>query len=198
MPAPPNPASSWSEYFASTLDKPLHPIFARLDPHLPPSGRALELGCGVGLGAAHLRERGLDVLAVDAEPEAVARTRERVGDDPRVEVREAMMQDLPLGAAQFDAIVAGFSLFFLSPADFAAFWPRLVRSLKPGGLFAGQFLGVHDDWKDLGFSLHTRTEVERLLEPFDLLYFEEAERDGATTQGVRKHWHVFHVVGALV
>ena len=183
-----------SEYFRATLDKPLHPIFEQLDPHLPKQGVALELGCGVGTGVLHLLERGLSVVAVDSEREALDLLEERLPEGADVAVLETRFQDLQLPPETYDVVVAGFSLYFLSPEEFASFWPRLVRAMKPGGVLAGQLLGVNDSWNDQGFSLHTREEVDRLLEPFDVLHLEEVERDGKTVWGEAKHWHAFHIV----
>jgi len=166
-------------------------MYAVLDPLLPPAGRALELGAGVGTGVRHLLERGLTVTAVDAEPEAIRHLRQRC---PDAEIIEARMQDLELGEAKWDVVVAGFALFFLERAEVEALWQRMLRSLKSGGLFMGQFLGVHDDWAAQGYTAHTTDEVAHLLAPLQLVFLEEAERDGKTSQGTTKHWHVYHVL----
>ena len=53
---------------------------ARLAAHVdafPRTGRALDLACGQGAVAVWLAERGLDVLAVDVSPVAIAQATER-------------------------------------------------------------------------------------------------------------------------
>lgn len=45
---------------------------------LTPGRRVLEIGCGVGFGSEALLQRGLSVLALDALPECLATTRQRV------------------------------------------------------------------------------------------------------------------------
>jgi SAM-dependent methyltransferase len=47
---------------------------------LVPGQRVLEIGCGLGFGSAALAARGLQVLAVDSQPECLAATRERLGE----------------------------------------------------------------------------------------------------------------------
>jgi tellurite methyltransferase len=188
---------SWSEYYQATLDKPLHPIFEHLDPFLKPGLTALELGCGVGNGVLHLVEKGLNVLAVDADKEAIDIVFERVPGSANVALLQSTFQDLTLPAKTYDVIVAGFSLFFMPRPDFDAFWPRMVAALKPGGVVGGQLLGVNDDWRERGYAVHSRDEVDAMLSPFEVVYFEEAERDGTTVVGEKKHWHVFHVVAKL-
>jgi hypothetical protein len=43
-------------------------------------------------------------------------------------------------------------------------------------------------------SHHTRTQVEKLLEPFTVEFFQEEEHPGITALGEQKHWHIFHIV----
>lgn len=182
---------TWSPYYASTLDKPLHPIFGHLRPFLPAGGTAIELGCGVGHGVQFLLDQGFSVTAVDGEPEAVDIARSRIESDCVTWVCEKFEAWSP---QQADVIVAGFSIFFLSPPEFDRFWSGLEAVQDEGCLFAGQFLGINDDWKSRGYTTHTADSLRELLRNWDLLYFEEAERDGFTSVGEPKHWHVFHVV----
>lgn len=140
----------------------------------------------------HLLDKGLKVTAVDAEREALDVVQKRVPEGTVVELICSRFEDFQ--PASYDVVVAGFSLFFLPPADFNEFWGKIVASIEPGGLFAGQFLGVHDDWVERGYSAHTSAQVRGLLVEFEILHFEEAERDGETALKTPKHWHVFHVV----
>ncbi|MGV3614488.1 MAG: class I SAM-dependent methyltransferase [Fimbriimonas sp.] len=192
MKPPVNPVGSWEEYFASTRGLPLHPLYRILEPHLPAEGKVLELGCGVGTGARWLAQRGLRVHAVDALPEAF----DAADMPPGLTFECAYMQRLNLPPESYDVVVAGFCLFFLTREELAAFWPRLVASLRPGGLFMGQCLGERDDWAR-DYLAQSRAEVEALLAPFEVLHWEEAERDGKTSQGTAKHWHVHHVVARV-
>jgi tellurite methyltransferase len=192
--APANPAGSWADYFESMRPMPVHPLYELLKAHLPAQGAALELGAGVGQGARFLADHGLDVTAVDAEAEAIATLREQV---PEATVEHCMIQDFHFEPARWNVICASFVLFFLSREDLAKVWPRLRSSLNPGGLFLGQFLGPHDDWAHPPYTTHQRHEVEAMLDGFNLLHFEEVERDGKIAQGQPKHWHVFHIIAKL-
>ncbi|HMS54543.1 MAG TPA: class I SAM-dependent methyltransferase [Fimbriimonadaceae bacterium] len=178
---------TWSAYYDATTDKPLHPLLISLEPYLPKSGLAVDLGCGVGIGTKFLLEHGLQVIAVDAEAEAF----DRMGDLACTRVCSSF-SDFKFPAC--DVVVAQFSLFFLSDGEFREFWPRLTQALKPGGLFCGQLLGRNDDWVSRGYSAYTDSEVRQFLEAFDILSYEEADRDGQTSLGESKHWHVFHII----
>lgn len=54
------------------------PEFAAYVDQFPTSGRALELACGRGRGAAWLADRGLDYLGVDVSPVAIELARQLV------------------------------------------------------------------------------------------------------------------------
>jgi len=185
----------WEAYYEARLEKPLHPIFERLEPHLPPGGVALELGCGVGAGVLWLLERGFEVVAVDRDERALEIVEGRLPQGARCRLVLADLADYSPPPA--DVVVAGFSLFFLPRSEFQGFWSRLRTALPPGGLFAGQLLGVDDDWRTRGYTVHTEDEIRDLFEGFAMLDWEEANRPGKTALGEDKHWHVFHVVARL-
>lgn len=179
-------------YFEAAEPKPLHPIFAHAAPYLHGPGLALDLGCGTGKSCLHLLERGYRVVAV--EPHAGARTTllARLPAGAPVEVVSDRFQELAMPAC--DLAIAILSLFFMARSEFDAFWPRLVAALRPGGLFVGQVLGVRDTWVADGCAAYTADEARSLFDAFEMLHWEEAERDSVTVQGDPKHWHVFHVV----
>jgi trans-aconitate methyltransferase len=180
------------EYFQAALGRPLHEIYGILEPYLGSSGTAVDLGCGVGHAALFLLNKGYEVFAVDRSPAALEIVRGRLKPGHKATLVEADMSDWPIPEA--DVITAGFSLFFLKPGQLEPFWKRLTASLKPGGLFAGQFLGVRDEWAGESHAAMERETLEEMLTPYDVLYFEEAERKGKTVLDRPKYWHVFHVV----
>lgn len=182
----------WPEYFAATLDKPAHRIFDLLDPHLPADGSALDLGCGVGRGTLRLLSRGLNVTATDMSADALEMLRSRLPAGANVDIVCAPFQDLTL--SEYDVVVACMSLFFLPPAEFGSFWPRVSAAVRSGGIFAGHFLGVNDPWRERGYTVHDKVAVENLLTGFDILYFDEVDKVGETATQGPKHWHHFSVI----
>lgn len=196
MTLPPNPIGEWSDYLKATIEKPLHPLFAVLEPHLPRDGRAIDLGCGVGHAVVWLSEKGWEVEAVDGNPDALKFVAGRLNEEnrDRVKLVESMLEGVSLAPASYDLVVAAFSLFFIrSREDFDRIWQMIGTSVKPGGLLLTTLMGPHDDWADRCI-VHHRDEVDRLLSGWEILHLEEADQDGATSQGTAKHWHVFHVI----
>ena len=177
-----------------------------------PPGAAADLGCGPGKEAAELLHRGWTVEAVDAYPDMVEAARaagiaaigaERCARALRCVHGRLADWDAPVGA--FDLVHAGFSLPFVAAADFPALWSRIARSIRPVGIFAGQFFGPNDSFYAQSpagsMTVHGRAEVDAMLAGFDVLSIAEEERDGVIgvpPAEVPKHWHVFHVIARRV
>ena len=56
---------------------PAEELVRVLDQGIIPTGTALEVGCGTGADAVYLAQRGFEVTAVDASPQAIERARHR-------------------------------------------------------------------------------------------------------------------------
>jgi SAM-dependent methyltransferase len=115
--------------------------FARLTAHaagplldaagVGPDTRMLDIGTGPGVVARAAAARGARVTAVDAEPsmaEAAAR------NVPGLDVRVAVLPDLPLPDGEFDAVTGNFVIH--ATGDPVAVLTELRRVLRPGGRLA--------------------------------------------------------------
>lgn len=116
-------------------------VFARLTEHtagplLDAAGvgagsRVLDVGTGPGVVAAAAAARGALVTAVDAEPGMAQAAARNV---PGLDVRIAVLPDLPLPDAAFDAVTGNFVINHMG--DPAAVLAALRRVLRPGGRLA--------------------------------------------------------------
>jgi SAM-dependent methyltransferase len=101
---------------------------------LPPGARALEIGCGTGLTALALAERGFQVEATDAAGAMLERTRARAAEaglGGRLRVRRARAEALDFEDAAFDLVVAlGVLPWVDSPKQVVR---EMARVLRPGG-----------------------------------------------------------------
>ena len=188
-------ASRWAEFYDAVAERPPHDTVVEALDQFDREGRrgfAVDLGCGDGRETVELVRRGWRVLAIDAEPEAIARLRARPGLAD-VETAVARFEDATW--PDVDLVNAGFSLPFCPPEHFGAVWARIAASIRPGGRFSGQLFGDRDEWAgEREMTFMTRAEAESLLAGFELERFDEVEADGQTALGEPKHWHVFHVV----
>lgn len=106
---------------------------------LAPGASVLDIGCGAGasaLPAAELVGRNGSVIGVDLSSELLALAGKRA--DARrlsnVVFRNEDMTDLSYPAGSFDAVVSGFSIFFVE--DIEGLVGELWRMVKPGGKLA--------------------------------------------------------------
>ena len=155
---------------------------------------AIDLGCGAGTETIAMLARGWRVLAIDAEPEAVALLESTVSPVHRAQLETtiATFDDVTLPPA--DLVWAGFSLPFCPPEHFDALWSQIAASIAGAGRFAGQFFGERDSWASNGtMTFHTADQVRRLLGEFKTEVFHEVDEDGVAVSGP-KHWHVFDVI----
>ena len=154
---------------------------------LAPASRVLEVGCGAGQLAAALGAAGHRVVALDANPEQVAKARAR-GVDARVAVFPEFRDDA------FDAVLFTHSLHHVRDLDGAV--ARARELLRPGAV-----LVVEDFvWDELALPTvawayaHYDAQRERLRLPPQLFRHE-----GDPVAAWRKHFveHELHGAGTL-
>ena len=190
--------SDWRDYYERTAGQPPRQTLLAALTHFGADAHrrsAVDLGCGDGRDTIELLRRGWRVLAIDAEPAALARLAARP-DLPAaaaLETRCARFEDATWPAA--DLVNASFALPLCPPERFPDVWARIERALAAGGRFAGQLFGERDEWRgEPGITHHTRGDVERLLAGFAVEMLTEEESDTVTPYGKPKHWHLFHIV----
>jgi tellurite methyltransferase len=190
--------NDWAAYYEATAGRsPRRTLLLALDLFgAAASGRrAVDLGCGGGRDAIELLRRGWSVIAVDAEPAALAYLEAR--------------PDLPSGAKlvtmcekfetatwpESDLVNASFALPLCPPASFPALWSKITASLVSGGRFAGQLYGDRDGWAaNPDMTVLDQAAAHGLFADYSLELFDEEESDAVTPRGKPKHWHIFHIV----
>jgi SAM-dependent methyltransferase len=182
----------WGRFYSFTKDSAPWPLLVRAAALTPLPGRALDLGAGAGRDTRYLLEQGFDVTAVDADPRAIALLSSL--PETHLHVVQSSFEDFAF--ATYDLISAQFALPFIPRERFAEVFGRLTAALLPGGVFAGQFFGINDQWNtsDRAMTFLTRTEVEALLSELVVIELVEEDTDGHTADGSPKHWHVFHIL----
>ncbi|MGJ1615423.1 PIG-L family deacetylase [Clavibacter sepedonicus] len=119
-------------------------------------GRALEIGCSIGVTTAGLAERVDELLAVDVAPTAIERARVRLADAPhvRLEVRD-VGADWPAGG--FDLVVMSEVGYYLDDAAFDRVLAALPDALGTAGtLVACHWRHPEGDFRRTGDEVHAR------------------------------------------
>jgi len=110
--------------------------------------RALAVADGEGRNSVYLAEQGLDVVAMDASDNGIAKARRLAAErGVTVDFRLADIYAWDWGAEQFDVVVAIF-IQFTPPEKRPAIFEGLKAALKPGGML--MLHGYTPEQVDLG------------------------------------------------
>lgn len=191
----------WSNYYKAVANRPPRETLVTAltnferDILQAESKIAIDLGCGDGRDTVELLRRGWNVTAIDGEQEAITRLLQRSDIDTKfLQTRIDQFEniELPLKA---DLINASFSLPFCNPNNFPDLWHKIISSLIPGSRFSGHLFGNKDSWAaNSTINHHTMSDVQLLLQPFQIELLKEEEHPGKTALGNEKYWHLFHIV----
>lgn len=183
------------EYYDNTENEEPNIKLIQLIETNPKPGNATDIGCGAGRDTIFLLNNGWNVIAIDRR-NIKDRILEKLNEEKlkRFEFQKQEFEKIKL--EKNDLVVANFSLSFCNKEKFDEMWNKIINSILPDGYFVGNFFGIRDEWKNVKqlCSFFTKEEVLQLFEGFEIIYFEEIEKDGKTGEGEFKHWHYFDVV----
>ncbi len=126
-----------------------------------PGQTVLDAGCGSGRVTKLLLEQGLDVVAVDADPAMVAKAREAL--PPQVRVEQQDLLDLELDEP-VDAIFSCAVFHWID--DHERLFARLRGALRPGGRMVAQ-CGGHGNVAKVLAAIDRREATHFFAKPED-------------------------------
>ena len=140
-------------------------------------GKVLDIGSGPGRDALLLKERGFDVVCLDASDKMVELCKQK---DLEAVVGDYM--HIPFSEASFDGVWAYTSLLHIAKKDLDKALIEIKRVLKPGGIFGlGMIEGEQELYRHSSgihlpryFAFYTEKELEEILRKhgFKMVYFE--------------------------
>ncbi|MGD2116287.1 MAG: class I SAM-dependent methyltransferase [Acidobacteriota bacterium] len=132
---------------------------------LAPMGTAvLDVGCGAGLEAVWLAERGCSVIGVDSSREALARADERAAAaEVGVDWRLGSVYALPVADASIGLALDRGCLHGIDREDRPDYAAEIARVLRPGGRLL--LRGAAEDDEEQGLVGIAGPEVDRLFPP---------------------------------
>ena len=131
---------------------------------VPAGATVLDVGCGAGLEAVWMAERGFAVVGVDSSREGVLRAEERAARaGVEVDWRPGSVYDLPIGDASIDLILDRGCLHGIDREDRPDYAAEIDRVLRPGGLLL--LRGAAEDDDEQGVVGVGAAEVDRLFPP---------------------------------
>ena len=117
------------DYFDSTVDMDMVPLYERFLPYVPVGGTILDAGCGSGRDSKEFLRRGYVVTALDASAEMARLASAYTG----LQVFHLRFEEMEFVSA-FDGIWASASLLHVPRASMHAALEKLINALKPGGI----------------------------------------------------------------
>jgi len=95
-------------------------------------GDILDVGCGPGVMAEAVLERGGTFIGVDLSPEMVNEATALYGDRPKCKFQVGDVEKIEVPSSSFDLVIAMAVLEYLSSPD--RMFKEIERVLRPGGL----------------------------------------------------------------
>jgi SAM-dependent methyltransferase len=137
-----------------------------LDRTFEPDSRLIDLGCGTGLDAVRMAQRGHRVTATDWSPQMVARTADRARQDSLTDRVEALVigaHELARleGDGTFDGAYSNLGPLNCVP-DPAEVSKACARLLKPGGALVFTVIGRVCPWEIAHYALRRRWSRVRI------------------------------------
>ena len=159
------------------------------------TGKAIDIGCGAGRDTIYLVKNGWYVIAIDKEDTKQIIT-SKINDKEleRLKFIQSDFENIKL--EKNNLVIANYSLPFCNKNKFQKFWNKIVNSIEKDGYFVGNFFGKNDEWntEDSKLIFLDKKEVEELFNNFEILKFEEEEKDAKTGLGIMKHWHTYNII----
>ena len=124
-------APRFGEWMRNVEGDPWERFLEELASRLPEGAHVLDLGCGNGDKLARLAEK-FEVTGVDLSAEQLQLAGARV---PEARLIHADFSELELAEESFDAVTAFYSIIHVPREAHAELFARILRWLKPGGLF---------------------------------------------------------------
>ena len=186
-------------YYKNTTDaKPNYTIKKFIELKIKP-GNAIELGCGAGRDTVCLLKNGWNVTGIDKE-NVKSRIAAKLETEKLKQFKFLNRKFEEIELENNNLVVANFSLPFCNKNDFKKLWNKIDDSILKDGYFVGNFFGDNDEWKNTKeeMTFLTKKQVIELFENFEIIEFNEVEKDDFTGLGKMKHWHIFNVIAKKI
>lgn len=186
---------SWNNYIDKTKSSKPRPLLVEALRYVTLREAALDLGCGAMNDSLFLSQNGFELIdAVDNNP-SILDISKNLGDNSHINFHLSDILDFTFTKNKYNLVNAQFSLPFSSPNNFEGLWQNISESLNKGGIFSGQFFGIHDDWShrsNMTFLLDT--QVSNLFTNWNIISLDEFKGLRKTAKGEDKQWHIFSVI----
>jgi SAM-dependent methyltransferase len=193
------------DYYDVTADRDVRSDLQQAIKLVDEPGIAIDCGCGAGRDIAYLLANGYIVHAFDIESDSILRCKKRFEGKDNVFLSQDSFNSFSYPLASL--ILADASLFFCPEGEFDEVWSKIYKSLSPGGIFVGSFLGPNDTMVDPGYRkelfwpdvlVFEEVQLRPMFNRFEIMSWTEHNIDGKTAQGKLHHWHIFSIIAKKI
>lgn len=187
--------SNWENYYQKTSEKPPRPLLVESLSFLSQKNNALDIGAGALNDTRYLlKENFKEVIAIDSAPASLELSHKI--KDSRFTYHLLKVENYAFPSRHFNLVNAQLSLPFLLKKDFLKVWEAIKQTLRPEAILCGQLFGNNDEWNTpkSQMTFLTREEVLELLKDYEVIKFQEIERNDSATENLSKHSHIFNLI----
>ena len=184
------------KYYENTENALPHPMVKKFMNMNSNPKYTIDLGCGAGRDTIYLIKNGWKVLSIDKE-----NTSEIISSKLNNEELEKFnfeCQDFEnIKLEKNNLLVANFSIPFCNKDYFDEFWKKIANSILKKWILCWKLFGLNDSWAKIieqMVFLSKEQVLELFKNSFDIIEFNEVEKDGKTGLGKMKHWHIYNVI----
>lgn len=184
------------KYYKNTENDLPHPIVRKFIKMNIKLGKAVDLGCGAGKDTIYLIKNGWEVVSIDKE-NTKSFISNKLNNDELKRFRFSIQKFENINLEKNNLVIAILSIPLCNKYYFNEFWNKIKDSISKDGYFVGNFFGLNDSWAKTKEKMVflTREQVKNLFEDsFDIILFNEFEKDAKTGLGKMKHCHIYNVI----
>ena len=186
----------WKNYIESSKNKKPRPLAREALSYITTGKEALDLGGGNLNDVKFFIQEGFHVTEVDQSPSV--HTVAKDIDSEKITICTSKFTEYDFPREHFDFVNAQLSLPFQTKEEFSIVFPKIIQSLKPGGVFAFDLFGTNHEWNSLGDSTRiffSHEDVLNLLKDLTIIKNNETEFESRTELGNNPiHWHKFDII----
>lgn len=182
---------NWKKFIKITKNrKPTGFLIEAIEKLGPLKGLVLDLGCGVGVDAKYLAEKGFIVEAVDLNKDSVECSQKICGDLPVTVIKKNII-NYKISAGKYSLIISWNTLSFLKKSNAIKILINIQKGLIKGGIFVFGFFGPEDDWnkKNSKMSFFKIEEIKKILSGLEFIKILEVKEKCPAATGEIKFWH---------
>lgn len=171
----------WDTFIVSTRQNSPRELYLEAIEMVPPGARCLDIAAGGLADSRDMLKRNYNVVAFDSSVAFI-----KAADDidcGSFSATCSRMEDYNYGIEQFDYINAMFALPFINSKKFNETFKKIVKSLKPHGIFAFHLFGPDDAIvAKTKVATHSREQVEQLVKPYNVIKLKEIKKASVGSQ----------------